>query len=105
MRVDIIAAAIQRYSHHHRCYHEVAHEGLTGRPRDQLLEDLRGRGLKRITVEPANISRDPETRCADALAGYIRTKLFDESRSSTLLPDLPAWLIDCGPKERKPPGG
>jgi hypothetical protein len=97
VRVDVLSAAIQRYSHRHRCYHEVAHEGLTGRPRDQLLADLRRRGVKRISVEPANIDRDPETRCADALAGYIRLKLFDQSESSKLLPDLPNWLVNCRP--------
>lgn len=100
-RVNVLAEAIRHYSHGGRCHHEIAHEGLTGRPRHQLLKDLRSRGVKRVTVEPANIVRDPETRCADALAGYIRTKLFEDSEWGRGLPDLPSWLVECSGNKTK----
>src|SRR5438552_638322 len=81
-RVNILAAAVSRYTHGGRCHHEVAHEGLKLQPRLQLHRALKARGLKRITVESALVATDLEIRCADALAGFIRSKLFDEGTSS-----------------------
>jgi hypothetical protein len=102
-RVDILSAAVERYSQGGTCRHEMATEGLTGRPRQQLERDLRNRGLRRVTVEAASIANDPETRCADALAGYIRAKLFEDSQRSQDLPSLPDWLVDLLPLQKENP--
>ena len=101
IRVDVLAAAIRRYSGGGRCHHEMAHEGLTSKPRQQLRGDLKDRGFKRVTVEPASVTTDPETRCVDALAGFIRSKLFDGGGSSSVLPELPDWLVEVIPVQTK----
>lgn len=96
-RVEALTLAVLKYTHRGRCHHEIAQEGFTAGSRLKLQRELKGRGLKRVTVEPCDVGVDEEIRCADALAGFIRTKLFDGAGSSELLPALPDWLLNLSP--------
>jgi len=94
-RLDVLSAAIGRYTARGRCHHEMAHEGFTGANRDKLRLELRGRGFRRVTVESAALVTSPQIRCADALSGYIRGQLYDVGTlSQQVLPDIPDWFVD-----------
>lgn len=92
-RLDVLTAAIRAYSHGGRCHHEVFPEGLPLQPRLHLREDLKARGIRRLTVQSAAFDTNPEVRCADALANYVRVRLFHAERAGRLMPELPDWLV------------
>jgi hypothetical protein len=79
------------------CHHAIFHEGLQGKPRFQLKNDLRERGCERVTVDSAQLIMDPEVRLSDAIAGYVRSELYRGNGERAVLTNIPDWFENLEP--------
>lgn len=92
-RIGALDAAIRTFTTG-RCQHAMYPEGLTRRPREQLMDELKSKGRERVTQHAALFEVDPEVRLADALAGYIRAELYRGDGQRAALTNIPDWFVN-----------
>ncbi len=90
-RIATVVEAIKAFGEGY-CRFEIAHEGLTVENRERLKRELRRLNLRRLETVTGKMMHKPEIRVADALAGYVRSKLFGGT-AAIALPDIPRWFI------------
>jgi hypothetical protein len=97
-RLSTLARAIDKFTlGSGRCDHEIHPEGTTGQQRHAIRRVLLRRGYRNINMKGATFKKYPESRLADALAGYIREELYRGGDERSPLTNLPNWFENLEP--------